>query len=98
MQKNTISPEVLAGATALLTPYFQGLTAESLVQKLKKEPISDKTDRLVSMSETAKYLGVSLMTVHRLIKSGTLSKIKVSKRLVKIRESSIQGFLKGGVE
>lgn len=99
MQKNTISPEVLAGATALLMPYFQGLTAETLVQKLKTEPQTEKkSEKRYTIADTATFLGVSEMTVHRLLKAGKLPKVKVSDRLVRIPEAAIQSFLNGEVK
>ncbi len=95
MQKDTIRPEILAGATALLMPFYPGLTAETLVKKLRTEPQQEKqSDRLFSIAATAKYLGVSKMTVYRLLKDGKLPKVKVSKRLLRIPETAIQSFLK----
>ena len=98
MQKNTISPEVLAGATALLMPYFQGLTAETLIKKLRVEDYQPekKSEKLCTIAATAKFLDVSEMTIHRLLKAGKLPKVKVSDRLIRIPESAISTFLKQG--
>ena len=97
MQKNTISPEVLAGATALLMPYFQGLTAESLVQKLKTEAITkEKAEAYITKREYAKVRGCSVMTVHRLIQDGKIPAIRISKRLIRIPSSALAVDMNGG--
>ena len=97
MQKSTISPEVLAGATALLMPYFQGLTAETLIQKLRTETQpKEKAEGYVSKKEFARKRGCSEMTVHRLLKAGLIPSIRISKRLIRIPASALNTDLKEG--
>jgi len=95
MSKNTITPEILAGAVGLLRPYFETLTAESLIQKLRIEAEQPQKEKYLSIKQTAEVLQVSKMTVHRLLKDGKLPKLHASKRLVRISESAILNFLKG---
>jgi len=50
----------------------------------------NKFERLVSLKETRKILGVSDATVRRLIKQGTLVAVHLSARCVRITEGSLR--------
>jgi len=91
MQKHTPSPEILAGATSLLMPFFPGITAISLLEALKQteKPVESKTEKLLTKKEYAEKRGCSVMTVHRLIKDGKIPSVKISKRLVRIPSSAL---------
>lgn len=92
MQKQTISPELLAGAVGLLRPYYPELSAETLVQSLK-ETANKKhihpTEELLSKKQFAIKRGCSEMTIHRLIQTGKIPSIRISKRLIKIPSSAL---------
>ncbi|HBM16918.1 MAG TPA: hypothetical protein DD381_11315 [Lentisphaeria bacterium] len=91
MQKQTISPELLAGAVGLLRPYFQNLTAETLIQGIQSATVQQQPEKteLLSKREFGKRRGCSEMTIHRLIKNGKLPFLRISKRLVKIPSTAL---------
>lgn len=97
MQRNTISPEVLAGAVRLLRPYYPELSAEKLINSLKiaTEPQPEQKEKYLSKQEAASLLHISVMTIHRMLKEGSFPKLKASKRLVRIPESAVLNYLRG---
>src|SRR5262249_29680661 len=54
------------------------------------EEAGNKLDRLLSVSQTKKILGLSHPTVRRLIQKGLLDAVHLSARCLRIRESSIK--------
>ncbi|MBA7469626.1 hypothetical protein ES707_04899 [subsurface metagenome] len=50
-------------------------------------------DRLLTIDEVAQRLRVATITVFRLMKSGKLPFIKVSRRFTRIREKDLEVFL-----
>jgi excisionase family DNA binding protein len=99
MMKNNISPQVLSAATAMLQVYVPELSPYSLVAALKTydvEGSNKKTDnKPLTRQEAAALLSVSLNTINNYLSNGTLSKIRLGKRLVRVDAKSVQELLAG---
>lgn len=75
----------------------QGITAETLMQKfdslesqikeLKTQP-QPAPEKLITRDETAKLLGVSIVTVHNWVKSNVLKAYRVGNK-VRFKESEV---------
>jgi excisionase family DNA binding protein len=52
---------------------------------------------LLSKEDVARALGVSVQTVHRLIKSGELQTQKIGPRFVRITKSELERYLNSNV-
>lgn len=76
---------------------IQGITAETLLQRFSdlesqikalqsvQQPQSDK---LITRDDTAKLLGVSIVTIHNWVKSGILTAYRVGNK-VRFKESEV---------
>jgi excisionase family DNA binding protein len=81
----------------LTTITVQGISAETLLKKfdnlesqiklLQQQP-NPSTDRLITRDETAKLLGVSLVTLHNWIKSNVLIAYRVGNK-VRFKENEV---------
>lgn len=79
------------------TIQVQGISAETLLQKfdnlesqikeLKQQPQST-TERLITRDETAKLLGVSIVTIHNWVKSNVLIAYRVGNK-VRFKENEV---------
>jgi excisionase family DNA binding protein len=84
-------------ATTITTVQVQGISAETLLQKfdslesqikqLQQQPTAS-TDRLITREETAKLLGVSLVTLHNWVKANILKAYRVGNK-VRFKESEV---------
>lgn len=87
--------------TNFTTVQIQGLTAELLLQRfdtiesqikeLKQQP-QPNPDRLITRTETAKILGVSLVTLHNWVKSNILTAYRVGNK-VRFKENEVLASL-----
>ena len=92
--KSNIPQAVLAAATGCLQPYCEQLNPVNLYKALKDFQTENKTsDKLLSYVEVAEMLGVSRMTVCRMVSRKELPHLKVSKRAVRIPASAVERFL-----
>lgn len=48
---------------------------------------------MLSLRETAEFLGLSMSTVHRLIREGELPAIRIGKRMWKFRRADLDAYL-----
>lgn len=88
-------------ATAITTVQVQGISAETLLQRfdnlesqiksLQQQP-NPSTDRLITRDETAKLLGVSLVTLHNWVKSNILIAYRVGNK-VRFKENEVLSSL-----
>lgn len=88
-------------ATAITTVQVQGISAETLLQRfddlesqiksLQQQP-NPSTDRLITRDETAKLLGVSLVTLHNWVKSNILIAYRVGNK-VRFKENEVLASL-----
>jgi excisionase family DNA binding protein len=79
------------------TIQVQGISAETLLQKfdniesqiklLQQQP-NAATDRLITRDETAKLLGVSIVTIHNWVKSNVLIAYRVGNK-VRFKETEV---------
>jgi excisionase family DNA binding protein len=53
-------------------------------------------ERLYTVREAAQYLNVNIQTVYVAIRNNRLKAMKPSKRIIRIPESALQDYLKGG--
>lgn len=53
-------------------------------------------ERLLTVREVAQYMSVDLQTVYGWIRQGRLEAVKPSKRMVRIRQSTLEDFVRGG--
>lgn len=88
-------------ATAITTVQVQGISAETLLERfdnlesqiksLQQQP-NQSTDRLITRDETAKLLGVSLVTLHNWVKSNILIAYRVGNK-VRFKENEVLASL-----
>lgn len=86
-------------AIAITTVQVQGISVETLlgkfdelksqIQELQKQP---QPDRLITRDETAKLLGVSLVTLHNWTKANILTAYRVGNK-VRFKENEVLASL-----
>ena len=88
-------------ANTITTVQLQGISAETLLQrfdslesqiKLLQQQPNPSTDRLITREETAKLLGVSLVTLHNWVKSNILIAYRVGNK-VRFKENEVLASL-----
>lgn len=85
----------------IITTQIQGISAETLLKEfddlrsqiktLQSQPTSP-VERLITRDETAKLLGVSLVTLHSWIKSGILVAYRIGNK-VRFKENEVYDSL-----
>ncbi len=98
LMRNQISPQVLSAATAILQVYVPELSPRSLVDALKSYDTSNakkQDNRPLTRQEAATLLSVSLNTIANYLKNGTLRRIDVGTRLVRVDAASVRALLEG---
>ena len=96
MSKRSVPEAILDAVTAMLAPYFSGLTANTLVEALKHRgapPPAPTIRKPLTRKQTAEILGVSLATVNRMMRRGVLRSHKISLRAVRIESRSLEALL-----
>ena len=97
MSKKTVPEAILDAAVAVLRPYVPELTATELVEALgnrnKPTPSSPTIRKPMTRKQVAGILGISLATVNRMMRRGTLRSHKVSLRAVRIDPESVEALL-----
>lgn len=91
-----IPTPIVNAVTAMLTPYYPELSATGLVEALKhREPTAAAPTirKPLTRREAAEILQVSIASVNRYVKAGTLRAYKISKRLVRIDPASVEALL-----
>ena len=86
-------------ATAITTVQVQGISAETLLGKfdelksqIKELQQQPQADRLITRDETAKLLGVSLVTLHNWVKSNILIAYRMGNK-VRFKENEVLSSL-----
>ena len=102
MPRRTVPEATLDAAVAVLRPYVPGLTATELVEALRnrnKPTLSSPTIRKpLTRKQAAEILQVSIASVNRRMKDGTLRAFKVGKRAVRIDPVSVESLLAAPAE
>lgn len=96
MTKKDVPEAIINAVTAMLTPYYPELSATGLVEALKhREPTNTAPTirKPLTRFEAAEILKVSINSVNRYVKAGTLRAYKISKRLVRIDPASVEALL-----
>ncbi len=109
--EQTITPSVLQAATAMLSPYIPEISSAGLVEALKAyregtdspaaAPAAPPAPRFVkpmTRQEVAALFGCSLQSVSRWLSAGTLRRIRIGKRAVRIDPASVAALLERGIE
>ena len=94
---NRITPAVIQAATAMLSPYIPEISPTGLIAALREYKGNDtgagKQQKPYTRQEVAELLGLSLMTVNRMMNRGTLKRIHVGERAVRIDAESVKTLL-----
>lgn len=94
--KKQIPVEIINAATTMLAPYCPELSATGLVEALKHReptPATQTFRKPLTRNEAADVLQVSIASINRYIKAGTLRAYKIGKRLVRIDPASVEALL-----
>lgn len=97
--QSKITPAVIQAATAMLSPYVPEISPTGLVAALRAYNIKDtKTadEKPYTRQEVANLLGLSVQTINRMLNRGTLKRIHVGERAVRIDRKSVRAILEGG--
>ena len=97
---NRITPAVIQAATAMLSPYVPEISPTGLVAALRAYSVTgeNKTtaEKPLTRKEVAELLGLSIQTINRMLNRGTLKRIHVGERAVRIDRKSVRAILEGG--
>ena len=90
-----IPAPIATAAVAVLQPYYPGLSPESLIDALKNHNAAPKTPKTKPLTrrQVAELLQISIASVNRRMKDGTLRWFKISPRLVRIDPTSVESLL-----
>ena len=96
--KSTIPPATLNACTALLAPHVPDLSATSLVAALRNHegqaaPVSET--RPLTRRQAAEMLQMHVSSINRLLNNGTLRRLKITGRSVRIDRAGVEALLAG---
>jgi len=97
--KSSIPAATLNACTALLAPHVPDLSAASLVAALRNHtegqaaPVSET--RPLTRKQAADILQVHTSTINRWLNDGTLRRLKITGRSVRIDRGSVEALLAG---
>ena len=94
MQAHIPAP-IATAAVAVLLPYYPGLSPESLIDALKNHNAAPKTPKTKPLTrrQVAELLQISIASVNRRMKDGTLRAFKVGKRAVRVDAASVEALM-----
>lgn len=98
---NKITPETLAAVTAILQQYCPGLSPAILVEAIKNHSAEKKPQGLqksLTYKEFAALAGLSIPTVHRMARNGSLQVVKIGPRLVRIPYEAAARIILNGTQ
>lgn len=105
-QNHNLEPTTLSGIATLLQPMYPELTGDDVHSALKAYAAGKKTgkdkgsrqqsDTLLTRKEAAERLKVSLPTVNRMLNDGRLTRYRLSSRIVRVSEASIEALITTG--
>ena len=97
--KSSIPAATLNACTALLAPHVPDLSATSLVEALRNHtegqaaPVTET--RPLTRRQAAEMLQMHVSSVNRLLNNGTLRRLKITGRSVRIDRASVEALLAG---
>ena len=94
MQYN-VPTAIASAAVAVLQPYCQGLSPDTLIEALKHHNAAPKTTKMKPLTrrQVAELLQISIASVNRRMKDGTLRAFKVGQRAVRIAPESVEALM-----
>lgn len=95
---NKITPAVIQAATAMLSPYVPEISPTGLIAALKEYNVKESKaaeEKPYTRAEVANLLGLSTQTINRMLNRGTLKRIHVGLRAVRIAPESVRAILEG---
>ena len=98
--KRQVPQATLTAISALLEPIIPKVTPERILDAIcqsrstdDSSPVMETVGRGLTIAEAAKALSVSKPTINRLLNAGKLTRVRVSRRLVRVTGESINRFL-----
>ena len=100
-----ISFETLNAATAVLSQYVPGLSANDLLKAIESYNMNSEAaaskqnarpQKPYTRQEAAELLGVAMPTIDRYMANGTLKRIRYSTHSVRITPESVHKLMEGG--
>ena len=98
--------EILNAATALLSQYVPGLSANDLLKAIETYNMDSEAtaapkqntrpQKPYTRQEAAELLGVAMPTIDRYMANGTLKRIRYSAHSVRITPESVHSLMEGG--
>ena len=90
-----IPASITEAAVTLIQPYCPELSPASLVGALKNHNAAPKTPKTKPLTrrQVAELLQISIASVNRRMKDGTLRAYKISPRLVRIDPTSVEALM-----
>ena len=98
--------EILNAATALLSQYVPGLSANDMLKAIESYNMDNETttaskqnvrpQKPYTRQEAAELLGVAMPTIDRYMANGTLKRIRYSAHSVRITPESVHSLMEGG--
>lgn len=98
--------EILNAATALLSQYVPGLSANDLLKAIESYNMDSEAtaapkqnarpQKPYTRQEAAELLGVAMPTIDRYMANGTLKRIRYSAHSVRITPESVHSLMEGG--
>lgn len=98
---NKITPAVIQAATAMLSPYVPEISPTGLIAALKEYNVKESKaaeEKPYTRAEVANLLGLSTQTINRMLNRGTLKRIHVGQRAVRIAPKSVRAILEGNID
>ena len=96
MQIKAVPAPVLSAAVGLLQPFAPAITPAALIEALKAygnaENARPASEKPLTRREAAAALGVSLNSINRYMKCGTLRFKKIGAKLVRIDPASVRAL------
>ncbi len=86
---------ILAAGVSLFAPFCPGLTPERLRSAITFQPEGGKIESLITRRNTAQALGVSTVSVDRMLRDGQLPRRRIRGRVL-IPSSAIEAIISGG--
>lgn len=93
--KNIIPAALLEAAVKVLQVAAPDLTADALSAALRDARTGNETrtpEKPLSRKQAADFLGVSVSTVHRMMKRGQLKAVHAGPRIVRIAAASVYAY------
>ena len=96
MNRRAVPQHVVSTAVAILQPFCPDLSPAGLIEALQSidqpRPVA-RPRKPLTRRQAAEILQVSLNSINRYVKAGTLRAYKIGKRLVRIDPTSVEALM-----